>query len=75
MRAPLLLFPALLALLAMPGCGAVVPLAAWPDDAAKRDRCLTSLIEDGLVEPVPVAEGTPTAAEHEQFYRLPTADA
>lgn len=49
--------------------------AAWPDDAAKRDRCLASLIEDGLVEPVPVAEGTPTAAEHEQFYRLPTADA
>ncbi|GMA38419.1 A/G-specific adenine glycosylase [Mobilicoccus caccae] len=26
--------------------------AAWPADEAKRERCLASLIEDGLVEPV-----------------------
>ncbi len=28
-------------------------LAVWPDDAAKAERCLASLVEDGLVEPGP----------------------
>lgn len=27
-------------------------VTAWPDDDAKRERCLAGLIEDGLVEPV-----------------------
>lgn len=27
--------------------------ATWPDDPAQRDRCLASLIEDGLVDPLP----------------------
>lgn len=34
--------------------------SAWPDDEPQRDRCLASLIEDGLVEPFPG-----------QRYRLP----
>lgn len=37
---------------------------AWPDDPGKRDRCLSSLVEDGLVEPV----GDPSREQ----YRLPT---
>jgi len=27
--------------------------AAWPDDEARRDRCLAGLVEDGLVEALP----------------------